>query len=108
MQHYGFTDLRVSHAHGIGNEDSVWPSFTDIMTIPPSVVRRAYQDAESGQNSAFFYVRRFVHNVTGASEFVWTAGERRARTRVRSFQPSAREIRAPPCVTTVFRHFASL
>ena len=33
MQHYGFTDLRVSHAHGIGNEDSVWPSFTDIMTV---------------------------------------------------------------------------
>ncbi|MCZ7597750.1 MAG: hypothetical protein M5U09_08485 [Gammaproteobacteria bacterium] len=33
MRNYGFTDLRVSHAHGIANEDSVWPSFTDIMTV---------------------------------------------------------------------------
>lgn len=32
---------------------------TDIMTIPPSVARRAYQAAESGAGSAFFYVRRF-------------------------------------------------
>ncbi|HKP28896.1 MAG TPA: hypothetical protein VJU15_05820, partial [Gemmatimonadales bacterium] len=33
--------------------------FTDIMSIPPSVARRAYQAAEGGANSAFFYVRRF-------------------------------------------------
>jgi hypothetical protein len=36
------------------------PNLTDIMTIPASVSRRAYQDAAAGQNSAFFYVRRFV------------------------------------------------
>ncbi|MDZ7289993.1 MAG: hypothetical protein ONB44_06095 [candidate division KSB1 bacterium] len=35
-------------------------AFTDIMSIPPSVARRAYQAAQSGANSAFFYVRRFV------------------------------------------------
>lgn len=29
----GFTDLRMSHAHGMANDDSVWPSFTDIMTV---------------------------------------------------------------------------
>ncbi len=29
----GFTDLRMSQAHGLANEDSVWPSFTDIMTV---------------------------------------------------------------------------
>ena len=46
-------------------------SFTDIMTIPPSVARRAYQAAETGQNSDFFYVRRFINNTTGASEFVF-------------------------------------
>ena len=34
-------------------------AFTDIMSIPPSVARRAYQDAVRGENSAFFYVRRF-------------------------------------------------
>ena len=35
-------------------------NLTDIMTIPASVARRAYQDAAAGQNSAFFYVRRFT------------------------------------------------
>ncbi len=34
--------------------------FTDIMSIPASVARRAYQAAERGEHSAFFYVRRFV------------------------------------------------
>jgi len=34
--------------------------FTDIMSIPASVARRAYQAAERGENSAFFYVRRFT------------------------------------------------
>ncbi len=34
-------------------------NLTDIMTIPASVARRAYQDARAGLNSAFFYVRRF-------------------------------------------------
>jgi hypothetical protein len=38
---------------------------TDIMTIPPSVSRRAYQAAESGAASAFYYVRRF-RSLTGA------------------------------------------
>ncbi len=44
---------RNSSSAGVAN-------FTDIMTIPASVARRAYQDAQAGQNSAFFYVRRFV------------------------------------------------
>jgi hypothetical protein len=35
--------------------------FTDIMSIPPSVVRRAYQAAQAGSDSSFFYVRRFVN-----------------------------------------------
>lgn len=35
-------------------------NLTDVMTIPASVARRAYQDAQAGLNSAFFYVRRFV------------------------------------------------
>jgi hypothetical protein len=44
--------------------------FTDIMSIPPSVARRAYQAAESGATSSFFYVRRFVSTVGGPDEFV--------------------------------------
>jgi hypothetical protein len=34
--------------------------FSDIMSIPPSVARRAYQAAAGGSDSRFFYVRRFV------------------------------------------------
>lgn len=44
--------------------------FTDIMSIPPSVARRAYQAAEAGQNSSFFYVRRFVSSTGGADQYV--------------------------------------
>ena len=35
-------------------------ALTDIMSIPPSVTRRAYQAAVAGRNAEFFYVRRFV------------------------------------------------
>jgi hypothetical protein len=35
--------------------------FTDIMSIPPSVVRRAYQAAQAGSDSSFFYVRHFIN-----------------------------------------------
>ncbi len=42
---------------------------TDIMTIPASVARRAYQDALSGKASQFFYVRKFI-NDSGNEEFI--------------------------------------
>jgi hypothetical protein len=45
-------------------------NLTDIMTIPASVARRAYQDALQGNSSEFFYVRRFVNRTGGADEFV--------------------------------------
>src|SRR5262245_27510745 len=35
--------------------------FTDIMSIPPSVARRAYQAAQAGSISSFFYVRHFIN-----------------------------------------------
>ena len=44
-------------------------SFTDVMSIPPSVARRAYQAAEAGQGSGFYYVRRFVRP-GGPDQFV--------------------------------------
>ena len=44
--------------------------YTDIMSIPPSVARRAYLAAQGGQTSSFFYVRRFVSTVGGPDEFV--------------------------------------
>jgi hypothetical protein len=44
--------------------------FTDIMSIPPSVARRAYQAAASGSTSSFFYVRRFISTRGGRDEYV--------------------------------------
>ena len=45
-------------------------AFTDIMSIPPSVARRAYQAAQTGQKSSFFYVRRFRSNAGGQDQYV--------------------------------------
>ena len=44
--------------------------YTDIMSIPPSVARKAYADAANGAQATFFYVRRFVSTVGGPDEFV--------------------------------------
>lgn len=44
--------------------------FTDIMTIPNSVTRRAYQEAQEGAASSFFYVRRFINTKGGRDEYV--------------------------------------
>ena len=45
-------------------------AFTDIMTIPTTVAMRAYQAAERGALSPFFYVRRFVSQRGGPDEYV--------------------------------------
>jgi hypothetical protein len=45
-------------------------AFTDIMSIPPSVARRAYQAAQAGSASSFFYVRRFRSNTGGPDQYV--------------------------------------
>ena len=45
-------------------------SFTDIMTIPGSVMRRAYQAAADGSTSSYFYVRRFVSTSGERDEYV--------------------------------------
>jgi hypothetical protein len=55
--------LDQSRLSGVGG-------FTDIMSIPPSVTRRAYQAAEDGQKSSFFYVRRFRNAATGQEQYV--------------------------------------
>ncbi|MCI0391141.1 MAG: hypothetical protein MOB07_20540 [Acidobacteria bacterium] len=44
--------------------------FTDVMSIPPSVARRAYQAAVGGADSRFFYVRRFANLSGGPDEYV--------------------------------------
>ncbi len=54
--------LDLSRASGTNN-------FTDIMTVPASVLRRAYEAAAGGSASQFFYVRRFS-DTAGPDEFV--------------------------------------
>lgn len=65
---FGSLPLRsdLSRASGTGGASNT----TDIMTIPASVARRAFQDAQDGGNSSFFYVREFRDLVSGASEFI--------------------------------------
>lgn len=43
---------------------------TDIMSIPPAVVRRAFQTADAGGDAGFFYVRRFVSTLGDPDQYV--------------------------------------
>lgn len=54
---YGRLPLRLDRSRT--SASGALTNLTDIMSIPASVTRRAYQDAQAGLNSAFFYVRRF-------------------------------------------------
>jgi hypothetical protein len=62
---FGQLPIRYDRSTGSGSN-----GLTDIMTIPPSVTRRAYQAAEAGSNSAFYYVRRFRSLVGAADQYV--------------------------------------
>ncbi len=64
---YGQLPIRVDQSR----LNSSASAFTDIMSIPASVARRAWQAAARGENSAFFYVRRFVSTVGGPDEYVF-------------------------------------
>lgn len=64
---YGRLPIRLDQSRVNANETT----FTDIMSIPPSVARRAWQAAERGEHSAFYYVRRFVSTVGGPDEYVF-------------------------------------
>ena len=62
---FGALPARYNRSQASGNA-----GFTDIMAIPPSVVRRAYQSAVRGANAGFFYVRRFVSTDGQPDQFV--------------------------------------
>ncbi|MCW9018618.1 MAG: hypothetical protein OQJ89_16715 [Kangiellaceae bacterium] len=53
----GLTDLGPG-----GNSSSGVRNMTDVMSIPNPVIRRAYQLAQDGASSEFFYVRQFSNN----------------------------------------------
>ncbi len=62
---FGSLPVRLNRSTASGTS-----GFTDIMGIPPSVARRAYQAAQAGSTSSFFYVRRFVSNTGGPDQYV--------------------------------------
>jgi len=62
---FGCLPARYDHS-----QTSLAAGFTDIMSIPPSVALRAYQAAVQGEESRFFYVRRFASTAGGPSQFV--------------------------------------
>lgn len=62
---FGCLPVRYDRSRLSGNS-----SYTDIMSIPSSVARRAYIDAAGGAEATFFYVRRFVSTSGGPDEFV--------------------------------------
>lgn len=46
-----------------GSSNNIGPrNLTDVMSIPSSVVRRAYQETQRGASSEFYYIRQFVNN----------------------------------------------
>ncbi len=63
---YGSLPDRYNQSASSGRQ-----ALTDIMSIPPSVARRAYQDAVDGAKSSFFYVRHFVNLRGGPDEYVF-------------------------------------
>jgi hypothetical protein len=62
---FGNLPLRYTQLTPSGNN-----AYTDVMSVTPQVARRAYVDAVKGNNSTFFYVRRFVSTVGGVDECV--------------------------------------
>ncbi len=61
----GSLPIRFNLASASGQD-----ALTDIMSIPASVTRRAYQAAAAGDRSSFFYVRRFVDGAGGPDQYV--------------------------------------
>jgi hypothetical protein len=62
---FGRLPVRYNQSRLSGNN-----AYTDIMSVTPSVARRAYLDAARGSTSTFFYVRRFVSSSGGPDDYV--------------------------------------
>ena len=62
---FGRLPVRYNQSRLSGNN-----AYTDIMSITPSVARRAYLDAAHGAIATFYYVRRFTSTNGGVDEFV--------------------------------------
>jgi hypothetical protein len=62
---FGRLPVRYNQSSLSGNN-----AYTDIMSVTPSVARRAYLDAARGSASTFYYVRRFTSASGGPDEYV--------------------------------------
>lgn len=62
---FGRLPVRYNQSRLSGNN-----AYTDIMSVTPSVARRAYLDAARGATATFYYVRRFANTNLGPDEFV--------------------------------------
>ncbi|HEX3083788.1 MAG TPA: hypothetical protein VHP99_04635 [Pyrinomonadaceae bacterium] len=62
---FGRLPIRYNQSRLSGNN-----GYTDIMSVTPSVARRAYLDAAHGSTATFFYVRRFTLPAGGPDEYV--------------------------------------
>ncbi len=62
---YGTLPRRFDISRRSGNN-----GYTDIVSVPASVARKAYQAAARGEDSQFYYVRRFVSDSGGPDQFV--------------------------------------
>ena len=62
---YGTLPSRFDVSRRSGNQ-----GYTDIVSVPASIARKAYQAAAAGEGSEFFYVRRFVNPSGGPDQFV--------------------------------------
>lgn len=62
---FGRLPVRYNQSRLSGNN-----AYTDIMSVTPSVARRAYLDAARGATATFYYVRRFVSTAGGPDEYV--------------------------------------
>jgi hypothetical protein len=62
---FGRLPVRYNQSRLSGNN-----AYTDIMSVTPSVARRAYLDAAHGSAATFYYVRRFSNSSGGPDEYV--------------------------------------
>jgi hypothetical protein len=61
---FGVLPVRYDQSRQIGTR------YTDIMSITPTVARRAYTDAVNGNDSRFFYVKHFISTSGGPDQFI--------------------------------------
>lgn len=63
---YGSLPVRYNQAQRSGNN-----GYTDIVSVPASIARKAYQAAARGEDARFYYVRRFVNQNGGPDQFTF-------------------------------------